>query len=85
VRASFAGNDNYGMKYADKTIAIGKANVYAVANSYSRQYSDPNPTLDGTVTGLIWATRSRLGSPRPPRPRALRVRIRLRRSSPAPG
>ncbi len=48
-----AGNYTLAGTTATATASIGKATLLVTADSYSRQYSDPNPSFAASITGFV--------------------------------
>jgi uncharacterized repeat protein (TIGR03803 family) len=53
ITVSGATNTNYNIHYVSGTLTITKATVTITADSKSKVYGDPNPTLTATYTGLV--------------------------------
>ncbi len=52
VTASFAGERNYTGSSGTGDLTVQKAGLTVAPDAASRQYSDPNPTFTGTITGI---------------------------------
>jgi hypothetical protein len=51
--AAGTGLTNYTISYTNGSLTVNRATLTVTPNNQQRQYSDPNPQLTGTITGVV--------------------------------